>query len=103
MLVASPARADTQPVAEQWAASPDTVLHPPGAWQLSQGSGVVVAVVDSGVQLNHPDLRSNLWTNPAEVPGNRKDDDGNGYVDDVHGVDLTGPHSLSADQGHGAD
>jgi hypothetical protein len=101
MLVASPARAESQPVAEQWAASPDTVLDLPGAWALSQGSGVVVAVVDSGVRLNHPDLRSNLWTNPAEVPGNRKDDDGNGYVDDVHGVDLTGEHSLADDQGHG--
>jgi hypothetical protein len=101
MLLASPARADTPPVAEQWAAAPDTVLDLPGAWQLSQGSGVVVAVVDSGVRLNHPDLRSNLWTNPAEVPDNRKDDDGNGYVDDVHGIDLTGQHSLNDAQGHG--
>ena len=101
MLVASPARADPQPAEEQWAASPETVLDLPGAWQLSQGAGVVVAVVDSGVRLSHPDLRSNLWTNPAEVPGNHKDDDGNGFVDDVHGVDLTGEHSLADDQGHG--
>jgi len=101
MLVASPARADPQPTADQWAASPDTVLDLPGAWALSQGAGVVVAVVDSGVRLSHPDLRPNLWTNPAEIPGNHKDDDGNGYVDDVHGVDLTGEHSLTDDQGHG--
>src|SRR5690349_15386215 len=101
MLFVSPARADPQPVGEQWAASPETVLDLPGAWQLSQGRGVVVAVLDSGVQLNHPDLRANLWTNPAEIPGNHRDDDGNGYVDDVHGVDLTGEHSLDDAQGHG--
>jgi subtilisin family serine protease len=101
MLFASPALADPQPAEEQWAASPQTVLDLPGAWQLSQGTGVIVAVIDSGVRLNHPDLRSNLWTNPAEVPGNHRDDDGNGYVDDVHGVDLTGHRSLNDAQGHG--
>jgi hypothetical protein len=101
MLVASPARADPQPAEEQWAASPETVLDLPGAWQLSQGAGVVVAVVDSGVRLDHPDLRGNLWTNPAEIPGNHADDDANGYVDDVHGVDLTGERSLDDAQGHG--
>ncbi len=65
MLVASPARADPQPAEEQWAASPETVLDLPGAWQLSQGAGVVVAVVDSGVRLSHPDLR----VEPVDEPG----------------------------------
>ena len=50
---------------------------------------VTVAIVDSGADLGHPDLVPNLWTNPGEIPGNGVDDDGNGYVDDVHGVDLT--------------
>ena len=46
---------------------------------------VVVAVIDSGVDHEHEDLKANLWTNEDEVPDNGKDDDGNGYIDDVHG------------------
>ncbi len=61
----------------------------PPAWQMSQGAGVTVAVIDSGTTLDHPDLAPNLWRNPDEVPGNGIDDDGNGYVDDVNGIDLT--------------
>ena len=89
LLVASPAHADPRP-GEQWAVAPHTVLDLPGAWALSQGAGVIVAVVDSGTRLSHPDLAPNLWTNPAEIPGNHRDDDGNGYVDDIHGVNLSG-------------
>src|SRR3954454_6193991 len=74
---------------EQWAFSPDTAFDLPSAWSLSTGAGVVVAVVDSGMKMDHPDLAPNVWTNSAEVPDNGVDDDGNGYVDDVHGVDLT--------------
>ncbi|MBV9111108.1 MAG: S8 family serine peptidase [Gemmatimonadetes bacterium] len=51
---------------------------------------VVVAIIDSGVDISHPDLVANVWTNPREIPGNGKDDDGNGYVDDVHGWDFIG-------------
>ena len=46
-------------------------------------------IVDSGTKLDHPDLAPNIWANFREVPGNGADDDGNGYVDDVYGVDLT--------------
>jgi hypothetical protein len=49
---------------------------------------VVVAIVDTGIELTHPDLVANLWTNPGEIAGNSIDDDGNGYVDDVHGYDF---------------
>jgi len=51
---------------------------------------VVVAIVDSGVDTAHVDLRDQLWTNPGETPGNGLDDDGNGYVDDVHGWNFLG-------------
>ncbi|MFP3835596.1 S8 family serine peptidase [Chryseobacterium sp. SIMBA_028] len=51
---------------------------------------IVVGVLDSGVQVDHPGLVKNLWTNPNEVPGNGKDDDGNGFVDDIHGWNFIG-------------
>lgn len=51
---------------------------------------VIVAVIDGGVDYNHEDLKSIMWTNTGEIPGNGKDDDGNGYVDDVHGWNFLG-------------
>jgi subtilisin family serine protease len=74
---------------EQWAVAPSSVLDLPGAWQLTQGQGVTVAIVDSGARLDHTDLGVNAWTIFDETPGNNVDDDNNGYVDDVHGVDLS--------------
>ncbi|CAE7480041.1 unnamed protein product [Symbiodinium natans] len=68
-----------------------------------QSQEVVVAVIDTGVQLDHPDLRDMLWTNTGEIPGNGVDDDGNGYVDDVHGYnfyDYNG--NPDDDNGHGS-
>ena len=55
-----------------------------------KGKTVIVAVVDSGIDLEHEDLDGVLWTNKREKPGNNKDDDGNGYIDDVHGYNFLG-------------
>ena len=63
---------------------------------------VVVAVIDTGVDYNHVDLRNNIWVNSAEIAGNGKDDDGNGYVDDVYGWDCVGnDNDPIDDNGHG--
>ncbi|WP_410479278.1 S8 family peptidase [Pedobacter nototheniae] len=51
---------------------------------------IIVAVIDGGVDINHEDLKGILWTNPKEIPGNGIDDDGNGYVDDIHGWNFIG-------------
>jgi len=55
-----------------------------------KGQKVIVAVLDSGMDLKHEDLNDVLWTNKKEVPGNNKDDDKNGYVDDIHGYNFLG-------------
>ena len=58
------------------------------AWDLTTGDDLIIAVIDTGVDLDHPDLAGKLWTNADEIPDNGLDDDGNGYVDDSHGWDF---------------
>lgn len=67
---------------QQWAL---TKINAPQAWDITHCQGVVIAMLDTGVYLQHPDLLNVLWTNPGEIPDNGRDDDGNGKVDDVHG------------------
>lgn len=78
-------------------------IEAPAAWTVTTGnSDVVVAVIDSGITTSHPDLVANLWVNPGEVAGNGRDDDGNGYVDDVHGWNFPGNNGTVTDSnGHG--
>jgi len=67
----------------------DADIDAPQAWDRQTGSSdVIVAVIDTGVDYKHPDLVDNIWTNPGEVAGNGIDDDGNGFVDDIHGFDF---------------
>ncbi len=70
------------------------------AWAIQPGSeAILVAVLDCGLNLNHPDIGSRVWTNPKEIAGNGKDDDGNGYVDDVHGWSFANDPQIESQPG----
>ena len=65
------------------------------AWRdRSSSPGIVVAVIDTGIQLDHEDLKDRIWTNPNEIPGNGVDDDRNGYIDDIHGWNFIAANNM---------
>ncbi len=82
----------------------DTDVDAPEAWSITEGSqDLLIAVIDTGVDIKHPDLKNNIWVNPNETPGNGIDDDGNGYVDDVNGWDFFNNDNSVFDQYDGDD
>jgi len=101
---------------EQWSlhntgqssGTPDADIDAPEAWDITaNASGVIVAVIDSGLRVTHEDIAANLWLNSREIAGNGRDDDGNGYVDDINGINSIvaagspGSGTPTDDNGHG--
>jgi serine protease len=78
------------------------------AWDITTGGitatgdTIVIAIIDDGVDINHEDLRENIWVNRREIPGDKIDNDGNGYVDDINGWHVTkNSGSINTEAGHG--
>jgi thermitase len=82
---------DPWDLVDQWGLFKVGAESEPLGWEIQRGSpNVVIAVIDSGMDLDHDDLWDNIWTNPEEIPNNGTDDDENGFVDDVNGYDFAG-------------
>jgi len=73
------------------------------AWALSEGQNIIVAIVDTGIDYTHEDLKDNMWKNPDEIAGNGVDDDKNGFIDDIYGWDFyNNDNDPKDDHGHGS-
>ncbi len=81
----------------------DADIDGPEGWDINtDASTIILASIDTGIDINHEDLAGNIWTNSGEIAGNLVDDDGNGYIDDVHGYDFFNNDSFpDDDNSHG--
>lgn len=96
---------------QQWAlkntgqngGTPGADIDASDAWDTTEGSSeIVIAIIDTGVDYNHPDLSANIWSNNDEIPGNGIDDDNNGYIDDMRGWNFKDKNNDPMDyHGHG--
>ena len=79
-------------------------INAPAAWDVrTDSSPILVGIVDSGVNYKHNDLKNNVWANPGEIANNGIDDDNNGYIDDIYGIDLVnGDSDPNDDNSHGS-
>ncbi len=85
-----------------WNLGPAPGVNAQAAWdQGATGDGVLVAVIDTGIDITHPALADQIWTNPGEIADNGIDDDQNGYVDDVHGWDWVNDDNTVYDPADG--
>lgn len=82
----------------------DIDINAPEAWAIfADNSNVVIGIIDTGIDYNHPDLVKNLWVNPKEIANNQIDDDRNGYIDDVYGINvINGSGNPLDDNNHGS-
>ncbi|HEU5146919.1 MAG TPA: S8 family serine peptidase, partial [Chryseosolibacter sp.] len=105
-----PGNANDPLLASQWhyhntgqtGGSPGADIDLFNAWKIETGKkNVVIAVTDGGVDVDHPDLVPNLWINTGEIPGNDRDDDNNGYIDDVHGFSFVHGQANILPDNHG--
>lgn len=79
---------------EQWSLP---LIKLPETWAIEKGNkDVIIAIIDSGIDYRHEDLKQKIWVNPGEIPENGLDDDGNGYIDDIHGWDFTDAPNVQA-------
>lgn len=91
----------------QTGGTPDADIDATEAWSIQTGNGdadgPLIAIIDTGINYHHEALQANVWTNPGEIAGNGIDDDGNGVVDDIHGVNAaTDTGDPLDDDGHGS-
>ena len=88
----------------QTGGTPDADIDAAEAWDQTTGSAsIIVGIIDTGINYNHVDLAGNIWTNPNEIPGNNIDDDNNGYIDDIHGINaIVDSGDPNDDNSHGS-